>query len=157
MPKQPITTEQAVLWAEDLCSRAEYAAGEIRDKLIRKGLTSAMADRIVDRLVASRFIDDSRFSRAFVRDKIQYARWGRQKVISALYQKRVARDVIKEAIDEVDEDEYLAGLVELLRAKARGIDEIDYNARIRLYRFAASRGFEPGVIGRAVDKLKNEG
>ena len=121
MTRRPITAIEAKAWAEDLCSRAEYASGEIRERLIRKGLSPAVADRITGELIEARFIDDARFARAFVRDKTAFARWGKQKIIAALYQKRVGREEISEAIDEIDNDAYVDGLADLLRAKLRSL------------------------------------
>lgn len=152
-----MTAEAARVWAEELCSRAEYAGGEIRERLIRKGLAPNVADRIVDALVETRFIDDRRFARAFVRDKVRYSHWGKRKVMLALYQKRVDRDIIDDALSEIDEEEYIGGLATLLRSKLRSIgdgdDTLSYETKTKLYRFAASRGFESSAISRAIDTI----
>ena len=156
---RPFTIEQAIVWAEDLCSRAEYASGEILERLIRKGMTRSEAARIVEHLIDRRFIDDARFARAFVRDKVIYARWGKRKVAMAMYRKRIARDIINDAISEIDYDTYIEGLARLLSSRLRKNNrddsdrpyfDIDYTTRQSLYRFAASRGFEPADVSRAL-------
>lgn len=157
MQRRPISAEKAKEWAEDLCSRAEYSSGEMRLKLIRKGLQRAEAEKIVTALLKTRFIDDSRFARAFVRDKVGYSRWGKNKVAMALMAKGVSRDVASEAISEIDEDEYIEGLAQLLESKMRSVgatpDNLGYEARAKLYRFAASRGFLSSDIGKALNRL----
>lgn len=146
---------RAEQWAEALCSRAEYAAGEIREKLIRKGLPSGQADEVVARLAAKRFVDDERFARAFVRDKVRFAHWGKLKISQALRLKRVSRDVIEAALAEIDPDEYIASLAALLQAKMRSMKAdpaaLDYAARVKLYRFAASRGYDSASIAEALE------
>lgn len=149
--KKPLTPDAARIRAEELCARADYSAGEIRERLIRWGIFPSDADRIVDALIDTRFIDDERFARAFVRDKIEFARWGKRKIALALYHKRVARDIINETLDDYDEASYLAALDAVLASKRRTIAEPDtYEGRTKLFRHAASRGFEPDLIAAAL-------
>lgn len=146
-PKKPLTPEAAQIRAEELCARAEHSSGEIREKLLKWGIFPGDAERIVSAMIKTRFIDDARFARAYVRDKIEFARWGKRKVALGLYQKKVARDIIKEALDEVDDEKYKAALRVALASKKRTISEPDtYEGRTKLFRFAASRGFEPDII-----------
>lgn len=154
-PSKPISPEDAAAWARDLCSRAEYASGEILEKLVGKGLSLPEAREIVDGLVEERFIDDERFARAFARDKVLFARWGKQKVAAALYRKKVPRHAVEAAFDDIDPAEYIRILREALAAKARSIGadpaDLDFATRQRLYRFAASRGFDSDSIARAIN------
>jgi len=121
------------------------------EKLRRWGIAGHKAETIVQHLVDTRFIDDSRYARAFVSDKYRYARWGRIKIIQALRLKRIDRDLIDEALaEEIDDETYIANLCALLRAKCRTIGmaetEPDHIARQKLIRFAAGRGYEPSLI-----------
>ncbi len=64
-------------------------------------------------------------------------------------QKRIDRHTIEQALDEIDEDEYTDILRHLIKAKAASIAEPDtYEGRTKLYRFGASRGFEPALVAR---------
>ena len=110
------------------------------EKLRGWGIAGHKAETIVQHLVDTRFIDDSR-----------YARWGRIKIIQALRLKRIDRDLIDEALaEEIDDETYIANLCALLRAKCRTIGmaetEPDHIARQKLIRFAAGRGYEPSLI-----------
>lgn len=150
-PRRPATLQQAMARMEELCARAEHSTGEIMQKLLRMGISPADAGRIVQSMTERRFIDDSRFALAFARDKMEYSRWGKRKIALALYQKHVARELIDDALDNLDEDRYRTILAELIQAKKRTIAEADtYEGRTKLYRFAASRGFEPDLIAEAL-------
>lgn len=155
IPRRPVSPEQALIWAEEVCSRAEYATGEIRERLIKKGLAPAVADKIITSLVSRRFIDDARFSRAFAKDKIYGAKWGKRKVAAALFQKRIPRDTIADTLSEIDPDAYQAVLSDLLRAKIRSlkVDTLDYDTKMRLFRFAAGRGFDASDISKTLSSL----
>lgn len=149
--KRPLTPDAAQVRAEELCARADYSSGEIRERLIRWGIYPDEADRIVERMIDSRFIDDERFARAFARDKIEYSRWGKRKVALSLYQKRVDRDIINDVLDEIDEEKYEAILAAVLATKRRSIEEPNtYEGRTKLFRHAVSRGFEPDLVAKII-------
>ncbi len=107
-----------------------------------------MAEKIMERLRAGRYVDDVRFAHAFVRDKYLFQRWGRIKISAALRLKRIESDTISAAIDEeIDESTYHANLMALIRAKVRQLEQPrSYDNRTRLLRFAAGRGYEPAII-----------
>jgi len=150
-----LTYEQALSRAAALCSRGEHCAADMRKKAGDWGLTAENAERLVQRLREERFVDDARFVRAFVHDKYEYQHWGCVKIRYALLQKQLPSDLIDEALDEViGTDDYLDALVELLRTKMRNMTcPLTPKDRARLYRFAAQRGYEMGMIGKALSRL----
>lgn len=148
MIRRRLTPLQTLQRLESLCSRSEQCESELLTKLSRWGISSAMAEKIMERLRAGRYVDDVRFAHAFVRDKYLFQRWGRIKISAALRLKRIESDTISTAIDEeIDESTYRANLVALIRAKVRQLDQPrSYENRTRLLRFAAGRGYEPAII-----------
>lgn len=145
--RKPLTPEAAQIRAEELCARAEHSSGEIREKLLKWGVFPGDAERIVAAMIKTRFIDDARFARAYVRDKIEFSRWGKRKVALGLYQKKVSREIIKDTLDDVDDEKYKEALRMAIASKKRTMSKPDtYEGRTKLFRFAASRGFEPDII-----------
>lgn len=137
---------------EALCARSEQCSYDIMTKLLRTGLSRDDIDRVMQSLTDKRFVDDVRFAAAYVRDKYRFARWGRRKIAMALRAKRIDSGTVGRALDEaVDQDEYVAVLRDLMRAKARTITEGNsYEGRTKLFRFAASRGYETDLIVRQI-------
>lgn len=157
-PRRTLTPEKALSRLEDLCARSEQATGEVAKKLNAWGIASADARRIIDSLVSRRYIDDRRYCQAFVKDKFRFAGWGKRKIYAALLLKRVDRNLISEALDGIDKNEYLTMLHDLVRAKAQTINGADtYEGRTRLFRFAASRGFEPELISQVLRSMAARG
>lgn len=142
-----IAPEKALIRCEELCARAERCEHELREKMRAWRIDSRDIDAIINSLTTRRFLDDSRFARAFVRDKYRFARWGRRRIAMALRQKRIDSDVIDEALEEINQDEYTAVLRSLLKAKAAHMDRpLSYEDRVKLFRFAVARGFEPQLV-----------
>ena len=143
--------QQALSRVAALCAKAEYSRGDIDDQLRRWGLDVAARTRVTDYLVAHQYIDDARFCRAFVSDKIRYNHWGRRKIEQALWQKRVPEAVSAPVLDAVPDEDYLAVLRPLLKAKWPTITaSSDYERSMKLIRFAMGRGFSPDLIKKAL-------
>ena len=150
--KKDMTEQEAYLQLAALCAQAEHCQQEIRDKMRRWELDETVQNRIIDRLIKERYVDDERYARAFVKDKIRYNKWGRRKVQQALWQKHIDTDIQQRVLDEIDEKEYLDVLRPLLKQKRKSIKaENDYELNQKLIRFALGRGFGFDIIRQCLD------
>lgn len=150
--KKEMTEQEAYLQLAALCAQAEHCQQEMRDKMKRWNIDETVQNHIIDRLVKERYIDDERYARAFVKDKIRYNKWGRRKVQQALWQKRINDDIQQCVLDEIDEKEYLDVLRPLLKQKRSSIKaDSDYELNQKLVRFALSRGFTFDIIRQCLD------
>lgn len=150
--KKPITEQEALQKLSALCARAEHSSGEMLEKMRRWQLPEDARERVLDRLIDEKFVDDERFARLFVREKIRFDRWGRRKIEQALYQKGVASDISRRVLDEVDDEAYVAELKKLIAAKRRSVQaESDYEMRAKLTKYALGRGFGYNVIRQCID------
>ena len=150
--KKEITEQEAYLRLTALCAQAEHCQQEMRDKMKRWEMTPEAQDRVIARLIKERYIDDERYARAFVKDKIRYNKWGRRKVQQALWLKHIDSEIQQRVLDEIDEKEYLDVLRPLLKQKRKSIKaENDYELNRKLLRFALSRGFGFDIIRQCLD------
>ena len=150
--KKDMTEQEAYLQLAALCAQAEHCQQEMRDKMRRWELDETVQNRIVTRLVKERYVDDERYARAFVKDKIRYNKWGRRKVQQALWQKHIDADIQQQVLDEIDEKEYLDILRPLLKQKRKSIKaESDYELNQKLVRFALGRGFGFDIIRQCLN------
>lgn len=134
-----------------LCSRGEHSSGEMLEKMRRWGLDEGAQARIMERLIRDRYVDDARFARAFVSDKVRYNQWGRRKIEQALWQKGIDEDIRRSVLDDVDEEEYQSVLRTLLKAKSRSVRAAnDYEKKMKLVRFALGRGYSYDQIRRCI-------
>ena len=139
---------QALSKAMAYCARQEHAEGEGRGKLRSWGLTENDTDQIISKLIQEKFLDNERYARAFVRDKLTLNGWGRIKIRYMLHGKGVESRIIDKALDEIDEEHYLGILKDLLEKKARTLknEENTLIVRQKLINFAMGRGFEPDRV-----------
>lgn len=146
------TEQEAYLQLATICAQAEHCEQEMRDKMKRWGVEPDAQNRVIERLVNERYIDNERYARAFVKDKIRYNKWGRRKVMQALWMKHIAGDIQQRILDEIDDSDYLDVLVPLLKQKRKTIKaKSDYELNQKLVRFALGRGFDFNIIRQCLE------
>ena len=142
----------AYLTLAALCAQAEHCQYEMLEKMRRWELPEEEQARVMQRLISERYVDDERYARAFVKDKVRYNKWGRRKVEQALWQKHIDEDIRQRVLDEVDDEEYLSVLRPLLKQKRKSTKaNSDYELNQKLVRFAISRGFTYDIIRQCLD------
>jgi len=147
-----VTEQGAYLQLAQLCARAEHCQYELIEKMRRWEMSDEAQARVMQRLVSERYVDDERYARAFVRDKIRYNKWGRRKVEQALWMKHIDDDIRSRALSEIDDEEYLSVLRPLLKQKRRSIKAAsDYELNQKLVKFALGRGFTFDIIRQCID------
>jgi regulatory protein len=150
--KKEMTGQQAYQKLTDLCARSEHCQQEMIEKMRQWGVSKEEQAEVMDRLIAERYVDDERFARAFIYDKIRYNKWGRRKVEQALWMKRIDDSISKPLLDEVDDEEYLEILRPMLKQKRKSTKaQSDYELNQKLVRFALGRGFTFDVIRQCLD------
>ena len=150
--KKERTEEEAFLQLAALCANAEHCQYDMLEKMKRWELSDEAQARVMARLIEERYVDDRRYARAFVKDKICYNKWGRRKVQQGLWMKRIDKEIQDEVLNEIDEKEYLNVLKPLLKQKRKSIKaNSDYELNQKLVRFAYGRGFTFDIIRQCLD------
>ena len=138
---------------QKLCSKAEYCRADMYRKALKdlEGDEDA-AQKVVETLVAEKYVDDARFASAFAREKASLQGWGPVKIRFQLRGKGVPESVIAAALEEIEPEKADARLEKLLSAKARTL-EGDPQFRLKLLKFALSRGYEYNTVEAALKKI----
>lgn len=147
-----MTKEAALLRMAALCAKSEQCESDIRIKLLRAGLSSADIDAVTAELKAGRWLDNARYAESVARYKVRFCSWGRNKIKTALFAKQIPSQLISQAIEAIDEDDYSTALEKACAAKARTLDLSVREDAVKLYRHLLSRGFEGGLASEAVKK-----
>ena len=142
-----LTSGEALNKAAAYCTLCERCQSEVSTKLTAWGVPHDEQEKIITRLIEEKFIDESRYCRAFVNDKVKFNRWGRIKITAALREKHLPQEHIKEALENIDEEAYMQSLKEVIEIKRRELKgKDDFATQQKIIRHAASRGYEPSLI-----------
>ena len=150
-----LTEQEALFRLTALCSQAEHCSYEMTEKMRKWQISDEAQARIMQHLVEERYIDDERFCRYFVKDKIRYNKWGRRKVEQALWAKHIDSNISKAILDEVDDEEYINILRPMIKSRRKQMKDMsEYEANARLMRWAIGRGFTFDIIRQCIDGVE---
>ena len=149
-----ITKEQAFKRMASACSRKEYCVFEIRQKLMRLKFTDETIAEIIGKLQKAKYIDETRFARSFINDKIRFNKWGKSKIETALHHKKIPSEIISEAFSEFSDTFINESLQPMLEKKWKTIKgKTEYERSTKLIRFALGRGFAMKDILRCMREM----
>ena len=144
--KKPPDPEALLKRMAGLCARSEQCTFDINTKLFKAGLPKEKREEIIEYLTANRYLDDARFARSFASYKVRFSAWGKRKIRMALAAKRISSQLIAEAIDNIEESDYLDALKRTIESKKRDLDMSQRDDRQKLFRSLMARGFESDLI-----------
>ena len=137
------------------CSRREYCSDDIRNKLSLWGVDNDDIGKILRILISDNFINEPRYATAFVRDKFKYNKWGKVKISAHLRGKKVPQDIIRSALDSIDNDLYIKLLRELIEAHRKSVKaENQYDLKAKLLRYGLSKGFESSLLYDILNEIE---
>ena len=140
--------------AATYASRCEHCESDVREKLLIWGGTTEETDEIIAYLIEERYIDNQRYANSYAKDKFRFNHWGKYKISMMLRSKDIESETIEEALDQIDEEEYLEKLQQILRDKLRSLKySSEYEKKGKLFKFAQSRGFESSAISKVIDSI----
>ncbi len=141
----------ALAKAEHYCAYQERSQQEIRSKLYEWGLWKDEVEELISELIQTNFLNEERFTMAYVSGKFKIKKWGKMKIKKGLKLKGVTEKMISNALKTIDYDEYLETILVLANKKLPAIKEKeDYKRRYKLTTYLMSKGFESNLISEVL-------
>ena len=153
-PAKPLTPDQVLDKMAKYCTYQERCVKDVCDKLKVFDLPQEEKQEILDYLLDNRFVNDERYTKSFVRGKINQSGWGVNKIRFHLIQKGIDKDIIEDALGQTDEEVYRQRLIEILKTKAKTIKaDSDFEKKRKLAAYAMQKGFEGNLIWEVLKDL----
>lgn len=144
-PGKPLTPDDALAKLEHFCAYRERCPKEVRAKLADLGMRGAEAEQIFTVLQGDGFFNEERFALAFAGGKFRINHWGRVRIRLELRMREIAPHLIQQALDSIDEEEYVKLLKQLADKKRRQYESDDH-AREKTAASLIRVGFEPEMV-----------
>lgn len=132
--KKPVDTKVFLERAARYCAGAEHCVVDVAQLLARLGANDVQIDEVIGILQKQQYLDEQRYCRAFVHDKVAFQAWGRMKIIMGLRTKHLPEREIQQALDDMDETVYASNIRKAIQSK-RGQD------KQKIIRFMLQRGY----------------
>lgn len=155
--RSPKSPEQALNLLMNRCAKSETCTSDARKALYRWQVPVESHQTILDQLIAQKFIDDSRYAAAYVREKATLSRWGSYKIRAALRAKQIDEETVNEALAQLEEHDMTEKLEEQLRRKLRTIKAKNaYDLKNKLLRYGVGLGFDFSDVSDQIEQLIRE-
>ena len=132
-----------------LLSARELSESQLRARLRRRALDDGDIESAISRLKADRTLNDRRVAIAIARMESAIKHRGRARVIQKIRQAGidgdVAEDAVREAFEEVNEDELLERAM-TRRLRGHAAADLDDRGRARIVRALSAQGFRLDAI-----------
>jgi len=153
MNKQEYT--EAFEKLKSYCAYQERCESEVLNKLNKTFLSQPEKEKLIGELKTQNFLDNVRFAEAFTSGKFKIKGWGKQKIRVGLKAKQLSEELINNALDKLDFDEYSIRLKEIALKKWRLFGyKKDHNTRQKLFRFLYGKGYESDLINEVLNGLQ---
>ncbi|NCI47852.1 regulatory protein RecX [Sediminibacterium soli] len=140
------------------CAYRERCHSEVREKLYSFGLRRNEVETLISRLIEEDVLNEQRFADLFAGGHFRQKRWGRQKIVYALRQKKVSEPVIKKALKEIDGPDYTTSLQKLARVKWQALKGEQYLTRqAKTMAYLLQKGYERPAVLAVVKQLQANG
>lgn len=140
--------DRALQKAMRYCMYQERCLDDMEKRFAAWNVKKEEWDKIIDCLIDQNFLSEKRFIEAYVRGKFFHKKWGRNKIVLGLKQKKVTGTNVEKIIaKEISEEEYIATINNLIKKKTMLLNESnDLKLRDKLYRYLLSKGYESETI-----------
>lgn len=145
---------QALAKLAAYCSKAERAEYDVLKKLIVWEFSDEVSQKIINRLKQENFLNEKRYCRSFIRDKIKFSKWGQTKIIFELRRKRISEQIIDNELKNIEGTEFEGPLLKILETKSKSVKANNqYEKQVKLIRFALGRGYSLDQIKRCLQNM----
>lgn len=151
--KFDILVNKNKLYCVNLLSKKQYSENQIKDKLINKGCNEKEIDYIINYLNQSNLLNDEAYIN-FLFDEYNKKLYGKQKIISRLYQTKFKEELIKNLnFDEESEKEKASKLIKIYLNKN---NKLSYSkAKGKAYLYLLQNGYSSSISNLITNKEFN--
>lgn len=145
--KKTYTLDDATKKLEHYCAYQERCHQEVRHKLEAMRMIPEAIDLIIVHLLNHNFLNEERFTKAFVSGKFRIKKWGKNRLSYELKKKDIGKVNIQRALSEIKDSDYFETLHDLAEKKASTINESNsFKKRKKLIDFLLYRGWESSLV-----------
>ena len=148
------TVDEAQKKLEFYCSYQERCHKEVYEKLRVMRMIPDAIDIIIVHLLRNNFLNEERFAKTFVSGKFRIKKWGKYRLTSELRKRDINKTIIKLALLEIEDTEYLKVFHELAEKKAGQIKETNIlRKKKKLADYLLIRGWESHLVYEKINAL----
>ncbi len=136
--------------ARNFCAYQERSLYDVKQKLEQWKASEETIEEIISKLKEENFLDEERFAKVFAVGKLRNNKWGKNKIIHYLVQKKVPDLYIQIGLEEIDDEEYTNTLKVVLSSKKVAAKD-EFIKKNMLAKYAIQKGFQPELVWKVIN------
>lgn len=149
-----VLPKRAKLRAMNLLKNRQYTERQLMDKLLLGGYDQETAQEAVDYVKAYRYVDDSRYACDYI--SCHMSSHSLKEIEQKLLQKGIDRQLIRSAMEELEEDGFVQDEEEMIRKllekKHYSAENASDKDRQRIYSYLYRKGFSIDTARRVMEE-----
>jgi len=142
-----LTKDEALSKLQKYCAYQERCHQDVRTKLLSYKVYGDDLETVISELIQSDFLNEERFAIAYCRGKFKIKKWGRNKIVQNLKQKKISDYCIKKGLEEIDDIRYQSTLIDLMHKKTASITaKNQYDKKGLVAKYLINKGYESELV-----------
>lgn len=151
MDYEPDPYSVATKIAVDALSRRARSRGELAEILKKKSVPEEIIERLLDRLVVQRLIDDRAFAQEWSQLRHRSKGLSRRVLAQELRKKAISPQLIDEVLEDISREDEILAARNLVAKKLRTLTRFDSQTQYRrVHSLLARKGYSSSVITEAI-------
>jgi regulatory protein len=147
------TVKEALLKLTRYCVYQDRCHQEVERKLRDMNMIPESRAHIIAELIKHDFLNEERFALNYTRGKFNQKSWGRIRLKQELKRRQISEYLIRKAIKQIDESDYLEKLSSLVKKKHEQLGKDNsWKTKTKVKNHLIYKGFEIHLI---IDELNN--
>lgn len=130
---------------------------EIEIYLKKKNVSEDIIDNIIKRLEKNKLLEDNKFCKAFINDKIKFTSMGPYKIKNELYKLGIDKNIIEENINSINQEVLIDRLNKIIEKKIKANHkDNNYIFKNKIYNYLLAQGYSSNLIMMALSNYNFE-
>ena len=142
-----ITLKEIESKLQHYCSYQDRCHKEVIAKLKTFGVKSNESNQIISNLIKENYLNESRFSKSFVRGKFNIKNWGKVRIINELKFRNISPYNITLGLNEIDDQDYMKKLEDIFNKKLSSLSNLSSPLKKKkIISYLLYRGWESNLV-----------
>ena len=148
------TIKEVEIKLQHYCSYQDRCHKEVYEKLKTFNIIKEGVNQIISNLISENFLNETRFSKSFVRGKFRIKNWGKFRIINELKMRNISTYNINQGLKEIDDSEYQNKFEEIFNKKLSSLEGLAPTVKKKkILSYLLYRGWESSLIYPKVYEL----
>jgi regulatory protein len=141
------TIKEVEIKLQHYCSYQDRCHKEVYEKLKTFNIIKEGVNQIISNLISENFLNETRFSKSFVRGKFRIKNWGKFRIINELKMRNISTYNINQGLKEIDDSEYQNKFEEIFNKKLSSLEGLALTVKKKkILSYLLYRGWESSLI-----------